>query len=612
MARSLGEQVFSLLEDRRGLAAVHERLVRPIEWRRVVAFDEAAGVRRVPVEGWEPESPFLRARKALMPPLPRSARLVTAADAVVLSTNATRPRRLEIELRLIAFGVRHVESVGVLTTIDGRVWSSWPLSAREPARVESIELPPGAHTLRVRLARESEEAIVAATVREPGGAGADGSDGKAIGEDIVREYVVARQDEPAVLRVEAPTWLRIDRLDEAGVATEYRLARPGEERLELVPPPGRSEASFRVFERVERSAAGEPPAPEAPPPVDVDHELPERWQPWAPAIDEAAIDWPEEIARGSLRLHTWTFFGGLARRRAIEEDDQGRLKPDEHAELRATHRWRHATELLYLRTDLWTRLRASKGPGAGIGERVSYRPRGHEPLEIDAEVAFFSQWPLADGVGFSGPMEWSVSGSAAVAHSQRIAERWSNKARAALFGRLLSVDLSDPIRFSVTDQDVFTTYRSQHRHGLVLGDTITYRPWVDAKLAATLALSTNEDFDIFDPDNLRLRLGWTQRYRGLEVEAQVLVRQFFADGDRNSGYRRHAVGIEASHEIWLARGSRLELLGSYSFDIDRSDSSFLLGVAWHFGGPGGYDNFAPSELDFRALRTRNMEASVYR
>jgi hypothetical protein len=149
------------------------------------------------------------------------------------------------------------------------------------------------------------------------------------------------------------------------------------------------------------------------------------------------------------------------------------------------------------------------------------------------------------------------------------------------------------------DQDIFTTYKSDHRLGLILSDTLACRPWLDTKWWVRPSLLSNEDFGV---DHLSLRTGWTQAVGGLDVDAAYRVAWFMADEHRRIPLTQHLLYVDVLlHGWWYAR-RRSEIGFGLIHDLARGSTSANLTWTCYFDNGRDYRDYLPGELGFPALR----------
>jgi hypothetical protein len=159
------------------------------------------------------------------------------------------------------------------------------------------------------------------------------------------------------------------------------------------------------------------------------------------------------------------------------------------------------------------------------------------------------------------------------------------------------------------DRDVFTRYKARHRAGVVLSDTLTHAPWLDAEAWGSAALVSNETFQD-GPDHLSLEGGWRQKLGALLVAGEYRATRFFADQDRLRAVTRQAVSLELGAETWHRNRQRIELDVRYRYHVKERRSSFGVFLSWFPDHGRGFRDFAPRVLEFRELRERRAARTV--
>ena len=115
-------------------------------------------------------------------------------------------------------------------------------------------------------------------------------------------------------------------------------------------------------------------------------------------------------------------------------------------------------------------------------------------------------------------------------------------------------------------------------------------------------MTTNEDFNLFAPDQISATVGWKQFIMNWQFDVGYQFTRFFNDDDRSRAHNRNSVFVEASQDLWYAAGRRLELGVRFRHDFpDNRNTGFIL-LTWHFGNGRGYRDFWPGEVNFRSLK----------
>jgi hypothetical protein len=405
-----------------------------------------------------------------------------------------------------------------------------------------------------------------------------------------REYHVAAAEDPLRLVIVGPRWLRIDERRGERTIVRYRAVAEGVHELVLRPEGERDEALFRVFEKRPQHRAEE--APLIPPEKPLLPPLP------PPALRLDPVPRPSKLVLedvydlGGQEDGTWTFGTSARRRRLFDEDSSAH---DDFLELHAIHRYLDEPRATYFETGFRARGRERGGPTLELWESI----RAH-PSWFPAVLRFHTAGDLQflDTAGHQSPA-WSLFARGSISRQFSLCPTVSNLPSVSAFGRLLSLDNASAIPPGDLDPDVFTAYKRDHRWGLVLADTISYRPFLDTELRGRVSLTSNEDLG---PDHAGGTIACSQYLYGLHLETYGRSARYFADADRRRDRTRYGVGFSLLYDLWAGPQDRLEF--SFHVDHDLSDgvTAGFLTLAWHIGNGRGYRDFAPDAVSFRGLR----------
>lgn len=559
-----------------------DRLAGITRWERLRTVASSAGFRSLPVAAWAPESPALRVRTALLGDLGPREELLFGESTLALALLEPAPTVLRARVALATPPTYAPPAVTLRYRLDEGPWLRLALDPAQPEATLEIPVPAGDHALRFALESPPPNAFVRLDLSERGRA----NGGSAL-EQPERTWDVATREEPVVLLLEGPAWLRIDSETGGAATSSYRPVAAGWQEVVIRPESDADERLVRVFRLVPNDTARMPPP------------LPPRQVPAAPAppfvLSEtgppSVLTLADKLPPGGHEDGTWSVSLGAERRLPPEESGPGG-EADRFAQLSAVHRFRHPSHDLRLRTEALGRLRSHQGPTLGLVERIDYG-LPDSPLRFAGALGFHAQDLRGGGV------EWSLDGRASALLPHDLGERTSGLASLGVFARQQS--LSDSGAPNDVDSDVFTSYRDDHPYGLRLGYSVTHRPWLDTELSAGLSYVTNESFSPADPESLSLAVGVRQLAGPVVVEAGYRRTEYFDDADRAGGLATDLVDLSAEWERWTDRG-RLSLGARIGWRIDREEAVGLLSVTWHFGAARGYDDFRPGETPFRDLR----------
>jgi hypothetical protein len=597
------------------VTALWDRFERRSRWARLESVDSSAGIRTLPVAEFQPESPGLRARAALLPPLGPDERLLQGQAEIALSVYNLQPAVIEARLALAELPTIPAMPLTVRYRIDDAAPVRARLSADQPARTLSLSLPEGEHTVRFAIEDMRANQYVRLRLNEPGRE----SDDRLAGQKE-RVYHAATREEPITFSVQGPSWLRIDEYRDGSTLTRYHPVEAGWQRITIPPDDGRDQALLRIFrlepdapaplsaglplartefpaERPPASAMVAWPATSVQTQLGMAQTLPGRMQ----TLPGTAETRPGMVTEREDRIGGTLSLGFSLERRLptdIGEDEDDDEEPDEFLESRATFRTYNEALRLYSRTDLLGRLRFDEGPTMGLRQRFEHRPYA-SPLFFRGLGSFYGQ--RLDDQGF----EWSATVAGSVGWQNDLSEKTSQTFELSAFARHLTLD-GEEARGAEIDRDVFSPYKDDHPYGAEVAYRLAHRPWRDTRLAGELALTTNPEFNPFDPDHASLELNWRQLVGELVLEADYRLTRYFADDDRATAVNRNRFRLAALWENRTQAGDRYEIGGALGYRPDRPDLTGLLFLTWHFDRARGYRDFAPGEVQFEDIRSRRL------
>jgi hypothetical protein len=599
-ALALEEALFAAHPQVPGLHALWTRLSRSSDWAPVTGIESSAGVRYIEMRGWQPESPTIRIRKALLAPIAPEEQILFGTNQGVLTLMNLQPVTLEIRLTMEDIAFLPPLPMPVLLQQSGSAPQKVSLTHSQPQHTLHLRVPAGRHSVRISLTEPVANQFLRVRVFELKAKGErSGSAKLPLVQTVERSYQVATPQEPVRISVAGPTWLRIDELREGKALTRYQLVESGLQRITLTPQPGQREALLRVYQRVQVTdrtvASARPPGVASEP---VPEPLVRVPSPESPA--EVAI--ADQYPLGGQEDGTWTFTAAGRRRKNVEvdEDRDAQRKPEQFFEASATHRYFSERWKTYFATAMLGRLREHGGSTLGLSEQLEYRlPL---PLILQLEGSMYLQQPQGDSL--DDTLEWAGLLRGSVAQRRDLSLKTFHLPSLSLFGRALSMQRNTHYKSGHVDQDIFTPYKADHQTGLEIADTFTHRPWLDTLWSTRISLVSNEDYNVFQPDHVGVRFGWQQLLGDVQVGTTYRLTQFLSDGDRDSTFRRNTLAMDVIWERWRFRLQRFELGFRWVHDFEAGDDFGLLAVSWHFGNGRLYRDFRPGEVDFADVRER--------
>jgi len=609
-ARAAGESTYRRHHRVPGIGGLFLRLVRGTDWMPIASVRDSAGMRRVDVPPSSPEAPELRVRKALLSPFRADERLVAGGNRLGLSLATGRPIVLEIELRLDTVEFLPRESVAALYQLDDGEPREVRLGPEQDSRKVELLVPEGDHAVRLWIEEPVANHFLRVRVREvspapPRGEGetAKGGAGEPAWSEAgeKRLYFLATRERPVRAVIEGPAWIRADELRDGSTYTTYREVPEGFHELSFLPAEGRDEGLFRIFERAETGPEKAPrpveprepiPAVEAPLAA-----LEERSEPPGILVSDAFHLGGHEDGTLSLEL--------AGRRVRLFDEDEGSPGANQYLQLEGAHRLFDELSSTWFETALLARAHERGGPALGIREEILHEPRWF-PAALRLAATGFIQWPDGGSAEFDGPAETSATLRGSMSRRFGLGLTAYHMPSVALFGRVLSLEDSDDYRPGDIDPDVFTEYKNDHRHGLVLSESAGWRPWLDSELWIRGSVTSNEDMNPLDPDHVTGVVGWKQYWEGFQLDVHFQATEFFEDSDRSDQRLRQAIGFAVYTDLWASPSDRLEAGCEILQDLTEGETSGQVFLAWHWSRGRGYRDFRPGAIDFSPLRAARI------
>jgi hypothetical protein len=586
-ALSAAQSLLAAHPDDPHLFALFSYMARRSKWQRIATVQQSAGLHYIEYHGWHPESPWLRTHQALLRPVGPDEYIVTGQRRLLVALNNLKAAEFEItmEANELPYGPRR--PMTAVYQIDAQTPMQMQLTPGQHGQTVHLAVPAGQHALRFYIQEPVNQFLRISIVeqRQPSA--------QPLHHTFERIYHVATRAEPVEILLAGPSWLRVDRWHKTGMQTHYQTVAAGWQTLRFYPEPGQREALLRLYQRL--------PAPEAEPleprqPLYEPERVPGPLVHLAPWPRDPLIELHDAYPLGKQEDGTWTFGSQLVSRRNTQED-VSLHEAERFVALSLTHRYFDAFRHLYFETEAIGRGRADGGPTLGLQHILAYRPAGRD-FALRVSGTGFVQLPT-QGTDLAGSGIFRLAASRGFALGPKATHRPS----ISLFARLLSLDNAQArAAGGRIDLDVFSTYKADHRAGLSLADTFTYRPWLDTIWSGELDVVTNQDFNPLQPDHITLRLEWKQLLGPLQFHAAYRFGYFLADEDRSQSIDRHTLILEARWEHWRPSRQRFEVQLQTRYDLRSGDLGLLLSFSWHTGAGRAYRDFRPGVINFRRLR----------
>ncbi|HRY15565.1 MAG TPA: hypothetical protein P5330_06800, partial [Candidatus Competibacteraceae bacterium] len=574
-----------------GVEPLLRRLRRRVAWEPFLAVGSSAGLRYLEVPGWQPETPFLRVRKALTPPVASDEQVLFGVEQLGLLTTNPTPTRLQIDLRVMDLRYLSPQPLTVWHRLDDQPEQPVLLTPEAPSRTLNLTLPPGEHVLRLGLTDPMANQFLRVRVREQ-----RGGVFHPVTDELKRLYQVATVAEPWRTRLEGPAWLRIDAWQSGAVDSHFRYFGPGLHDLELRPAPGQREALFRVH----RQQAGDTPRATTPPRVThwALESVPETPTSVPEAPPPSAWVLTDRYALGEQQAGTWGFGATVAQSIPPPDEGSGGLA-DEYLEIMGDYRYYDEIGRNYYEMAALYRLHQRGEPTFGLGglwQHDSAWPGVVYQLSWEGYAQQSEAWA------------WNSTVRGQIRQRRDLTPKLRHTPSLGFFHRWLEQQSNYDYQPGYVDQDVLSTFKYFHRRGLVLADTLVYRPWLDTLWHGDAALTSDERGNLFDPEHFSAGLGWKQWLGDWQAGLGYDWTYYFAQGDRDwerpEATQSHTL---LGHLLWDGHWGgqgRLNLELRAQYDLNSRDYGAWLSVQWFPDRGRGYRDFR--SVDFRDLRERRL------
>lgn len=604
-AQVLGEAMFATHAHVAGLAEIYARLTRDSTWELIPSVQTSAGLHSIETAGWKPESPRLRTRRALVPPLALGEYVVFEQTRLGISLHNVIPTTVFVDLSVEDVEYLLPLPLTAVVQVDQQPERHIPLSYDVPPASVQLPIPSGTHTVRVWVAQSVVNQFLRVRVNEQRteGSGRVRIDPTAVVMTQTRSYHVATHQQPVRFTIAGPQWVRIDEWRDELVHSHTQFVDEGWHTIDLKPEPAQPEALFRVFQRtLTEEPAASTLRPEKTEPNLVPFPAPDFRSPVRP--DTVVLH--DVYPLGSQGNGTWSLMTSFVRRRNFDEDNTSpdRVPMEQFIETRATHRLVHEEQgKSYSETQVLTRMREHGGPTLGLAERMRFdlNWQNRMPLILQMQGEGYLQWPGGGRPPSQGGLEWSGLFRWEVSQVRRLTPTLEHSPSALLFTRAMSLRRREQYRPGHVDQDIFTNYKAHHRAGLTLAESISYTPWLDSEWTNRFALTTNETLILDGPDHAQWTSTWKQLLRDTQGDVGYSLRTFFADADRKSTSFRHILAFDLLQDYWFPE-SRLAVGLNFRHDLVRNDNTFAVSLTWHLDQGRHYRDFRPDLIDFLSLR----------
>ena len=201
-----------------------------------------------------------------------------------------------------------------------------------------------------------------------------------------------------------------------------------------------------------------------------------------------------------------------------------------------------------------------------------------------------------DPLGLEGGLK--LSGS--LTRSDHLSQYWDNLLGLNSWGRASTLNADNTVQGRV-DNDIFSLYGHEHRYGIEVTDTISYRPWIDSRFGLNLGIKSNENLNLFKPERTQLLGRWDQLLGSARLSLRYRWQHYYRDSDRDDSFNRYGPDLRLGWDLWPRSEGRMELYLRMGLEQSQSELSGYIGIRWH-QRDRHYRDFSSAEVPFKLLR----------
>ncbi len=587
-----GESLFRQYPQTPHLRSLWAALRAKTQWKSVQTIESSAGIHFVEMQGWQPESSSLRIRKALLRNVTENEQIITGYNPMGLSMFNLSATTLKLRLRMDDVISFKPIPMSVLYWLDNEPRRRLRLTPMQASKTLEIQVPEGDHILYVAIEKPVANQFLRIRI----------NDSAPLIQKYERRYQVSTQEEPLIVNVKGPNWLRISEWHPTHIDTRYQQVGEGWHRLSFPPVKGQTMALLRLHEMVPKDENEKQPEVQLRQLQIVAESLPEQHlyvyeetKPTRKGDFPLRLDVRDGIPLSEQRKDSRSFTASLRRRQNVEEDD---IQFQDIFELSTTYRSFDEVSRDYLKSKWLVRFNEEGDITLGAKRDLHYKQAQGRPFALRLSGSIYAQkvW--------DGDLEWHGLVKGSLSQYWRINLKSYHVPSFSVFGRWLSLSEAPDEFADRLDNDVYSDYKSDHRFGITLADSFIYEPWRDTRWVGRVRVNSNEN--IVKPDYLRLKAEWQQLLGEAQFNLAYRFYHYWSDDDRKQSVNRHWLSLDLSWDIWDENLSRWEWGIKLDQDLDNNELQGMLYLSWHNSRGRGYQDFLPGEVDFLRLRKERM------
>ena len=235
------EQLAQRYPDDALVQSLFQRLSRYSDWQPVNSIINNAGIDFVSVNGWQPESPFIRTRRALLPPVADNEHVIFADQRLILLLTNTATVSLHIDARLDDVPFLPESPTTLVYQVDDGANRRIQLLDKADWLRFTLSVPAGEHAVRIYQEQPIGNQYVKLRFD-------DHLSNLSLAQE--RPYFISTAEAPLTFYSQGPSAIRIDELNDGVISYRYQNVPEGWHTISLPPPAGKPRSLLRVSQRV--------------------------------------------------------------------------------------------------------------------------------------------------------------------------------------------------------------------------------------------------------------------------------------------------------------------------------------------------------------------------
>lgn len=575
------EELYSNNKHDPTLRRLLSRIGHSARWQSVGNITQSAGIRQIEQinSNWQPETPAWRFYSSLFNESEPANKIISINERIGISVFNTAKVKMNLNVSVLTPWYIDKHPVSVYYQIDnGKKYKE----RINKSGIVSITVPAGKHYINLEMQEAEPNHFLKFVFTEQ--AGRSVIDRKRL------RYHIATHDEPLEFIVNGPAWIRIDKLYSDTTKSNYQFVEDQVHKISLLPDSDQNEVLIRAFRRV-------------PGYVEKKSDLPwhDKQQPlmYSQTIDKLKSNVPEQffdnIALGGQEDGTLSYQAVWVDRQSLEDEEL--TGADNFIEIGASYRYYNSYDDIWFKSQAVIRLRGQSDDSIGLRSRI----RGHInwlPLDWDFKAGLFSQ-SLSSGTAVSTKFDFTLS------QLRKIGQKIYHIPKLNTFLRTQKGNFNQT---EFIDADVYSDYKRDHLSGLIISDSVFYKPYLDMEFYAGIKITSNED--ILDIDNHKLTTGWRQLFGPYRLNTALNKTSYYQDNDRQADYQQTKLSINLGWEYWRINRNRIEIQLEYEHDFYNDDNNIKIKLKYHTSSGRDYRDFSKDEILFRGLRITRQPAET--